>query len=152
MVTSLNLSRRQCLTGAFAAAAMLAGSRGARAQSSTPFAQWVATFRQRALARGISAQTYDQVMGAMKPDTQVFDLIRNQPEFSEQIWQYLNRRVSDWRISTGKEKAQEYAALFTRIEQDIGVDRGVLLALWGVESAFGDPLVLQNHIRPVLPA
>jgi lytic murein transglycosylase len=79
-------------------------------------------------------------------------LIRDQPEFNEQIWQYLNRRVSDWRISTGKEKAKEYAPLFARIEQDIGVDRGVLLALWGVESAFGDPLVQQNHMRPVIPA
>jgi lytic murein transglycosylase len=27
-----------------------------------------------------------------------------------------------------------------------------LLALWGVESAYGDPLVQQNHMRPVFPA
>jgi membrane-bound lytic murein transglycosylase B len=55
-------------------------------------------------------------MGNIKPDTSVFELNRSQPEFNEQVWQYLNRRVSDWRIVTGKEKAKEYAPLFARIE------------------------------------
>ena len=55
-------------------------------------------------------------MANINPDTTVFELIRSQPEFNEQLWQYLNRRVSDWRITTGKEKAKEYAPLFARIE------------------------------------
>ncbi len=91
-------------------------------------------------------------MGNIKPDTTVFELIRSQPEFNEQLWQYLNRRVSDWRITTGKEKAKEYAPLFARIEKDYGVDRGIMLGLWGIESAFGDPDVQKNHMRPVIPA
>src|SRR5881392_2033513 len=91
-------------------------------------------------------------MSTIKPDTTVFELNRYQPEFNEQLWQYLNRRVSDWRITTGKEKAQEYAPLFARIEKDYGVDRGIMLGLWGIESAFGDPDVQKNHMRPVIPA
>ncbi|MEA2947215.1 MAG: hypothetical protein QOI40_2545, partial [Alphaproteobacteria bacterium] len=91
-------------------------------------------------------------MTNLKPDTAVFDLNRAQPEFSEQTWQYLNRRVSDWRIITGKEKAKEYAPLFARIEKDYGVERSVMLGLWGIESAFGDPDVQQNHMRPIIPA
>jgi lytic murein transglycosylase len=91
-------------------------------------------------------------MGNIKPDTAVFELNRSQPEFKEQLWQYLNRRVSDWRITTGKEKAKEYAPLFAQIEKDYGVDRSVMLGLWGIESAFGDPDVQKNHMRPVIPA
>jgi membrane-bound lytic murein transglycosylase B len=91
-------------------------------------------------------------MTTIQPDTAVFELNRYQPEFNEQLWQYLNRRVSDWRITTGKEKAKEYAPLFTRIEKDYGVDRGIMLGLWGIESAFGDPDVQKNHMRPVIPA
>ena len=53
---------------------------------------------------------------------------------------------------TGKRKAKEHEALLARIEKDYGVDRYLLLALWGVESAYGDPLVQQNHMRPVFPA
>ena len=148
-----HLTRRGWLRGAFATAASLALPSGAPAQSaSQPFEQWVAAFRPRALARGISASTYAQVMGNVKPDNRVFAAIRTQPEFNEQLWQYLNRRVSDWRIITGKERLQELGPLFTRIERDFGVERGVMLGLWGIESAFGDPVVQQNHMRPVIPA
>jgi len=91
-------------------------------------------------------------MGTLGPDTTGLEAIHSQPEFNEQLWQYLNRRVSDWRITTGKEKAQEYAPLFARIEKDFGVERSVMLGIWGIESAFGDPLVQQNHMRPVIPS
>jgi lytic murein transglycosylase len=148
-----NLSRRHWLAAALTAAASFALPAGVLAQSATqPFEQWVVAFRARALARGISASTYARVMGNVKPDNSVFAAIRSQPEFNEQLWQYLNRRVSDWRIITGKERLQEFAPLFSRIERDFGVERGVMLGLWGIESAFGDPVVQQNHMRPVIPA
>jgi len=144
-------SRRDVLAAAGAAALALAGD--AHAQSPRmPFPQWVATFRARALARGISGATYDRVMGAIKPDNTVFAQIRNQPEFNEQLWQYLNRRVSDWRIMTGREKAKEHAGLLSRIEKDYGVEPAVIVGLWGVESTFGDPVVQKNHMRPVIPS
>jgi membrane-bound lytic murein transglycosylase B len=117
-----------------------------------PFAQWVAAFRSRALARGVSEATYTRVMGSVKPDTSVFAASRSQPEFNQQLWQYINRRVSDWRIIAGKERAKEFAPLLGRIEKDFGVERAVILGLWGVESTFGDPVVQQNHMRPVIPA
>jgi lytic murein transglycosylase len=91
-------------------------------------------------------------MVGIKPDTRVFELDRSQPEFREQLWQYLNRRVSDWRIVTGKEKAKTHAELLSRLERDYGVDRSLMLGLWGIESAFGDPDVQKNHMRPVIPA
>ena len=124
----------------------------AQAQGARPFSQWVESFRPRALARGVSDATYTRVMGNLKPDTSVFAAVRNQPEFQEQIWQYLNRRVSDWRIQTGKEKLKEHGALLARIEKDTGVSRTVLLALWGVESAYGDPDVQKSSMRPVFPS
>src|SRR5713226_748658 len=148
---SIYLSRRACLP--LLAGAMATWSTRAPAQGSkSAFDQWVAAFRTRARARGISDATYTRVMSNIKPDTAVFDLNRSQPEFSEQLWQYLNRRVSDWRITTGKEKAKEYAPLLGRIEKDYGVDRGIVLGLWGIESAFGDPDVQKNHMRPIIPA
>jgi len=116
------------------------------------FAQWRDSFRAKAMARGISDATYTRVMGHIEPDMSVFTKMRKQPEFHEQVWQYVNRRASDWRIIAGKEALRKNTALFDRIERDFGVERGTLLALWGVESAFGDPLVQQNHMRPVFPS
>jgi membrane-bound lytic murein transglycosylase B len=143
------IGRRRFLSAALGAAAALVSPNGANAAS---FSQWVETFRARARARGISDATYTRVMSAIKPDTSVYALDRAQPEFTEEVWQYLNRRVSDWRILTGKERAKEYAPLLERVERTYAVDRYIMLGLWGMESAFGDVVVNPKHMRPVIPA
>jgi len=148
MIATLN--RRNLLQGA--ALAALTPVTALAQQSSMPFERWVETFRAKARAKGVSDATYDRVMKGLKPDTRVYALQSAQPEFQEQTWQYINRRVSDWRVTTGREKAKEHAALLERIEKDYGVDRYLLLALWGIESAYGDPLVQKNHMRPVFPS
>src|SRR2546430_17619232 len=130
------ISRRHLMRALHGGIGALLAPVAASAQSTrTPFAQWVDGFRPRALARGVSEATYGRVMGGLKPDTTVFKEIAHQPEFNEKVWQYLNRRVSEWRIVTGKEKAKEYGPLLARIEQDFGVSRAVILGLWGIESA-----------------
>src|ERR1700724_3902639 len=147
-----NPTRRALLRSGLAARALLAHPAAVFAAASPGFDQSRDSFRARALAKGISEANYTRVMAGLEPDMTVFRQMRNQPEFNEQIWQYINRRVSDWRIIAGKEALRKNEALFARIEQEYGVERGTLLALWGVESAFGDPLVQQNHMRPVFPS
>jgi lytic murein transglycosylase len=149
----MDFDRRTLLTSALGGAVSATFVERAFAQSAAqPFAQWVESFRARVLTRGISEATYTRVMSGLKPDTSVFGQIRNQPEFNQQLWQYINRRVSDWRIQAGQERAKTYAPLFARIEKDFGVERNVMLGLWGIESTFGDPIVQQNHARPVFPS
>jgi len=135
-----------------AASTFLAHTLVALAKAPPGFDQWRDNFRARAIAKGISDATWNRVMGRIEPDMSVFNQMRNQPEFNEQTWQYINRRVSDWRVIAGKAALKKNEALFARIEKDYGVERGTLLALWGVESAYGDPLVQQNHMRPVFPS
>ncbi|MGO9171577.1 MAG: lytic murein transglycosylase [Rhodomicrobium sp.] len=147
------LTRRAVLSSALAALAAGALSSRAPARSAhMAFAQWVDAFRSRARSRGISDATYNRVMGSIKPDTSVYALDRAQPEFQEEVWQYLNRRVSDWRITTGKQRAKEYAPLLERVEREYGVDRYTMLGLWGMESAFGDLVTNPKHMRPIFPA
>ena len=125
------LTRRACLSAALAVCADFALGDQTLAKQSPAFARWVAGFRARAIRRGISEATYDRVMNALIPDTSVFEQYRAQPEFTELLWQYINRRCSDWRVITGKERAREYADLLARIEKDYGVDRYIMLGLWG---------------------
>lgn len=146
-------SRRHFMASTLAiTTAIGASSRPQAQQSNLSFAQWVAAFRPRARARGVSNATYDAVMGSLKPDTRVYALDNAQPEFREQLWQYLNRRVSDWRIRVGQARAAQHADLLARIEKRYGVDRHVMLGLWGMESAFGDVVDNPKHMRPVFPA
>ena len=144
-------TRRSFISGAFGTGLALC-TFPASALAPPGFDKWREAFRARALAKGVSEGTYIRVMGRLEPDMSVFKKMQKQPEFNEQLWQYINRRCSDWRIAAGKVALQKNGALFTRIERDFGVERGTLLALWGVETAFGDPLVQQNHMRPVFPS
>jgi membrane-bound lytic murein transglycosylase B len=148
------VSRRAFLTRilpAAGAAAVL--PHDGRAQSaSRSFEAWREAFGHRAAARGVSEATYRRVMDGIKPDTSVYSEIRSQPEFNEALWQYINRRASDWRIITGKARAKEYAPLLERIESEYGVDRYIMLALWGVESSYGEVIDNPKYMRPVIPA
>ncbi|HMA55245.1 MAG TPA: lytic murein transglycosylase [Pseudolabrys sp.] len=137
---------------AFGVVAGLASTHYSLAAQSPAFAHWVANFRPRALKRGISEQTYDRVMGTLTPDTSVYAQYHSQPEVTELMWQYINRRCSEWRVITGKERAKEYAGLLARIEKDYGVDRYILLGLWGMESSFGDVVTNSKYMRQVIPA
>ncbi len=146
-------SRRAVLTAALATLASGACGGGVWAQSSRlSFADWVVAFRSRARAHGVSDATYNRVMGQLKPDTSVYALDQYQPEFHEEIWQYLNRRVSDWRIATGRERARAAMPLLKRVEGAYGVDPYIMLGLWGMETAFGDLVTNPKHMRPIFPA
>jgi len=140
-------SRREALGGALAALG-LPGN--ARAQAG--FESWIRTFRPRALSRGIAPATYDRVMSGLAPDMTVLEQQRTQPEFTEELWQYIYRRVSDFRILTGRERARQHAGLLARLERDYRVDRFTLLSVWGMESSFGDVVDNPKYMRPVFPA
>jgi len=140
------LSRRGLIAAALALTAAPAFARSAG------FDRWVSAFRPRAVAHGISEATYDRVMASVTPDTSVYEAVRAQPEFTEETWQYINRRCSDWRVITGKERAKEYASVLHRVEAEYGVDRYVLLGLWGMESSFGDVIANPKYMRPIIPA
>jgi len=145
-------SRRDCLGFALSSAAVLIASPGLAQRAKHSFPEWVAAFQAKAVAHGITPETYARVMSGIEPDTTGLDAIRNQAEFNLQLWQYLNRACSEWKIIAGREKAKEYASLLTRIEDDFGVKPAFMLGVWGIESAFSDPIVQKNHMRPVIPS
>lgn len=101
------------------------------------FAEWRDAFRARALAAGVTPATFDRAFAGIGPNARVLELDAYQPEFTRPIWEYLDSAVSDSRIATGRSQAQSRKALLERIEQRYGVDYPVVLAIWGLESAYG---------------
>src|SRR5262244_101191 len=95
----LSPTRRAVLQAGLGATALLASP--VLAAAPPGFDQWRDSFRARAQAKGISDATWTRVMGRIEPDMSVFRQMQKQPEFHEQIWQYVNRRVSDWRVING---------------------------------------------------
>ena len=62
---------------------------------------------------------------------------RNQVEFKRSLEDYLAIAASDERISTGKQMLQRHNATLTQIESRYGVDKEVVVAVWGLESRYG---------------
>jgi membrane-bound lytic murein transglycosylase B len=130
----------------FLAACLVAGA----AQAATP-SQWVKSFWPTAKAAGISWNTYEAALGDFKPDPSVLEKASNQAEFKQDMWIYLHNTVSERRIITGRALLGQHGPLLSRIERQYGVDRHVVLAIWGMESTYGDvlnnPAIVKSTIR-----
>lgn len=98
---------------------------------------WLSAFRPRAQAAGISADTLDLALTSVGLRNDVLEKERNQAEFTRRIWDYLDRAVSNERIAAGRTALQTHRDLLNRIETHYGVDRQILVAIWGLESNFG---------------
>ncbi|WP_433885420.1 lytic murein transglycosylase [Pseudomonas vranovensis] len=101
------------------------------------FAQWQAGFRQQALQAGINASTFERAFLGVTPDMDVIKADRSQPEFTRPVWEYLDGALSPLRVRNGKGLLEKHAELLSQIEQRYGVDRNVLVSVWGMESNFG---------------
>ncbi|MCK9802240.1 lytic murein transglycosylase [Pseudomonas sp. MAFF 302030] len=107
-------------------------------QPTQTFAEWQAAFRVEALNAGIQADLFDRVFTGITPDMGVIKADRSQPEFSRPVWEYLDGALSPVRVRKGQALLNQYADILQRIEQRYGVDRQALVAVWGMESNFGE--------------
>jgi membrane-bound lytic murein transglycosylase B len=111
------------------------------------FADWQAGFRVQALKAGIRADIFDRAFTGVTPDMKVVKADRSQPEFTRPVWEYLDGAISDVRVRKGQALLNQYADVLQTIEQRYGVDRNALVAVWGMESNFGQFQGSQSVIR-----
>ncbi len=98
---------------------------------------WLAAFRARAAAAGISDKVMDAALTGLSYDPDVIRRDRNQSEFTKTIWDYLDTAASDERVANGAAALRKHAATLQKIEDRYGVDKEVVAAIWGLESAYG---------------
>jgi len=126
----------------FLASALIAAT-----PASANFDNFVERLWPDARARGVSKTLFDRVFSGMTPDAEVIALSRRQPESIETIGAYMTKRVSDLRIAKGRAMATEWSGTLDRIEQSYGVDRYVVLSIWGNETNFGGYLGGHSVVR-----
>jgi membrane-bound lytic murein transglycosylase B len=114
------------------------------------FDRWVADFWPAAKAAGVSGETFDLAFRGITPDPDVLERARHQPEFVRPIWDYLDRAVNEDRIKTGREMLVEHRDTLDAIERRFGVDRHILVAIWGMESSYGAVLDNPSIVKPVI--
>ena len=111
------------------------------------FKAWVERLWPQANARGVTRKVFDAAFKGVKPDPRVEKADSNQAEFVKPVWDYLDRAVSTRRIKTGRVKLRKYNSKLRRIERKFGVDRHVLVAIWGIETAYGRNMGNHNVIQ-----
>lgn len=116
--------------------------------TSAGFANWLKQTRQEAAAQGIGKRAIaalDDVhyaQGTINAD-------RSQKSFKLGLDQFMRKRGASAIVSRGKALKQQNAALFARIEKQYGVPAGPLLAIWGMETGFGNDMGRQNILSAV---
>lgn len=98
---------------------------------------WVAGFKQRAAAKGISQSTIDRAFRGAGYLPRVIELDRNQPEYKRSLEDYLAIAASDERVADGKTMVRKYNSTLSQIEAQYGVSKYIVTAIWGLESRYG---------------
>ena len=127
-------------------AALVCCSPSARAQATVPvvpsvnpsaFHAFVAGVRRDALREGISAATLDRAFAEVAYLPHVIELDRRQPETTLSFQDYIDRVVTPERRARGREMLAENRALLDAVGRKYGVAPRFIVALWGIESNFG---------------
>lgn len=114
--------------------------------SQSKLMRWVAGFRGRALGAGIKPSVFDAAFRNVRYDADVIRRDRNQSEFTKSIGDYLASATSDSRVENGKAALRKHGRTLEAIEARYGVEKEVVAAVWGMESAYGtrrgeDPVI-----------
>jgi membrane-bound lytic murein transglycosylase B len=102
------------------------------------FDQWLAGLRHDALARGISPATVDRALTGISPLPRVIELDRKQPEGTMTFAQYKERVINQARIDKGRAMYRQHRAELDRASAQYGVPPQFIVALWGLETSYGD--------------
>ena len=101
------------------------------------FQSCMTSLRAPAIAAGVNATAFDQYAMSVMPDMGVLPLLDRQPEFSTPLWDYLAALVDSRRIREGRERLAANASLLQQVQARTGVDPATVVAVWGVESDYG---------------
>jgi membrane-bound lytic murein transglycosylase B len=104
------------------------------------FADWLVRLRAQAKSQGVSDETLDSALTGLKPIQRVIDLDRRQPEFILDFQNYLETRVTKKRIRQGRMMLSRHRDILEKVKQRYGVQPRFLVAIWGLETSYGNHL------------
>ena len=118
--------------------ALIAAGPAFAARCGGDFNIFVAAMSAEAQAAGISPAVISQALSGVTQDPAVLNFDRRQRgTFNKSFEQYVATRVGAGRINGARAMLARHAALLSRIEQQFGVPREILVAIWGLETDFG---------------
>ena len=101
------------------------------------FLTWVQEFSAFARTTGIDEETLKTAFEPVRFLPRVIESDRAQPEFTRNVWDYLDTAVSAQRVARGQERLLQLQPVLGPIAARYGVPAEVLVAIWGMESSYG---------------
>jgi membrane-bound lytic murein transglycosylase B len=101
----------------------------------------------QAEARGVSRAAFEAALSGYNYLPKVMELTKKQPEFSQTVQQYIDRRVTDAQARKGQAMRGEWNQTLTGAQQRWGVQPEIVLAIWGMETNFGGFMGGENTIH-----
>ncbi len=93
--------------------------------------------RRDAIAQGIRPEVFDRATAGITPIASIAASNANQPEFTKQVWAYLDSAVSARRVKDAQLMLTRYGDVLDRIAAQYGVPKEILVAIWGMETDYG---------------
>lgn len=119
------------------ASSLTLGLSTAWAQPTNSFGSCLNELRAPARAAGVSEASFARHTQSLAPDMSVIEKLDNQPEFRTPIWDYMAGLVDDERVAQGRALLAQHRDTLAKVEARFGVDPATVVAVWGVESNFG---------------
>ena len=114
-----------------------AGGAFPQEKSSGTFRSFLSALWPDARKLGVSRETFDAAVAGLTPDAEILPLTKRQPEYNKPIGEYLRGRVTGGLVAGGRKNAEKWADTLAAIEKQYGVDRHVIVAIWGLETGYG---------------
>ncbi|MGB8819419.1 MAG: lytic murein transglycosylase [Rhizobiaceae bacterium] len=144
-----DMNRRELILASLTLA--LVPALGGQALADAGFRTFISNFAAVAAKNGISNATYRAAFAGIDTiDLEVLEKARTQPEFKAPVWDYFDNRVHERSVSDGQVLAQKLKPWLDRIESRFGVNRHILLAIWSMESKYGEILKRPDVVRSVI--
>jgi lytic murein transglycosylase len=102
------------------------------------FDAWRNDFAARAVRQGRDPAVLGRLLSGISPDGRVIELDQRQPEFVSPVWDYVNTRVTDRRLSDGRTLRNAIQPTLEAVSNRYGVPSGIILGIWGLESNYGE--------------
>jgi membrane-bound lytic murein transglycosylase B len=116
--------------------------------SAAGYESWKQQFAAEARAQGVGAAGL-AALASTSYASATIAADRGQKSFKLSLDQFLAKRGGAAIVARGRSLKQSQAALFASIEQRYGVPPGPLIAIWGMETAFGSQHGNQNALSAI---
>ncbi len=104
------------------------------------FRAWLEDFKETAVDSGISPEVVDNALSTATFDRSILSHDRGQASWQGNFAAFAAQHITPGRIKRGKTMLLAYAEPLERMERRYGVPGPILVAIWGLETDFGDGL------------